>query len=215
MKMIRASFMLALLAAVLLGACAPAAASQPLTALPRAAAPTGTPAAALPEPTATNPPPAPTPTPLPSATRTPTSLPSPTETETATPTSAVGTCYKAGVVAEMTNPNSETLAVTQVFTKTWRLVNLGSCTWTPDFQVTYGLSGYKPDIAGAFMLGTTVLPQKTVIISITLKASPYPGTYGGSYKLVTPDGVTFGVGPDGNDAFGYSVVVKKMPTPDY
>jgi hypothetical protein len=211
MKMIKTCFMVAMLAAVLLSACAPAASPQPAAAAPQAAAPTSTPTAAPPEPTATNPPP--TPTARPSATLTPTPLPSPTATDPATPTSAVGTCYKAGLVAEMTKPDSDSMAVTQVFTKTWRLVNLGTCTWTPDFQVVYGASGYKPDTAGAFKLGTTVPPQNTVNISVTLTAPAYAGTFGGSYKLITPDGVLFGIGPAASDAFGYSVVVQNVDTP--
>src|SRR5690606_3738857 len=66
-----------------------------------------------------------------------TSTPIPSEgTATSTPpaqTNATNTfipCNVASFVADVTIPDNTNIAVSKAFTKTWRLRNSGSCTWT-------------------------------------------------------------------------------------
>jgi hypothetical protein len=132
----------------------------------------------------------------------------------ATPTQKVSSpgCNKAGFVSDITVPNGTIVAVTQVFTKTWRLINLGTCSWTPDYQVVL-MQGDQPSGYGSFNLGVNVAPGHTVDISLQLTAPSDAGIIGGSYRLQSPDGVVFGVGQDGNSSFGYMVEVHDIETP--
>ncbi len=119
-------------------------------------------------------------------------------------------CNKAGFVSDITVPNGTAMAVTQVFVKTWRLINLGTCTWTSNYQIIPVQGGSSQQ---AFNLGVSVPPGHYVDISIKVTAPATEGTYGSSYKLESPDGVIFGVGADGNSAFGYLVDVQNINTP--
>ncbi len=129
---------------------------------------------------------------------------------TATPQPSVGDCNKAGFVSDITMPSGTAVAITQVFTKTWRLINLGSCTWTSDYQI---ISAQGASNQQTFNLGVSVPPGHYVDISIQVTAPATAGTYGNSYKLESPDGVVFGIGADGNSAFGYLVDVQDINTP--
>lgn len=130
--------------------------------------------------------------------------------QTATLQPSTTACNKAGFVSDVTVPNGTAMAVTQVFTKTWRLINLGTCTWSANYQIipAQGTSGQQ-----GFDLGVSVPPGHYVDISIQITAPATAGTYGSSYKLESPDGVVFGVGGDGNSAFGYLVDVQNINTP--
>jgi hypothetical protein len=131
-----------------------------------------------------------------------------------TPTQQVSSpgCNKAGFVSDITVPNGTIMAVTQSFVKTWRLINLGTCTWTPDYQVV-PMQGDQVSGYGSFSLGVTVASKSYVDISIHITAPGTEGVIGGSYKLQSSDGVVFGIGPDGNSSFGYMVNVHDIETP--
>jgi len=213
---VRNSLFVFLLAALLLSSCLPN--GIPLTPAPSAtttAAPTLTATATLPAPTATVEPP--TPTPLPTDTETATAMPSATTAPAtpATPTAAVNAanCYRASLASDTTDPADTTLAATQKFTKVWRLVNQGSCTWSADFQIVSSFSGYAPGGAGSFRIGISVPPLHFVDITLTLTAPKINGNYGGSYKLASTDGTVFGIGSDGTGTFGFLVPVETINTP--
>jgi hypothetical protein len=145
----------------------------------------------------------------------------PTQTQAVTETPALPTavpqvssngCNKAGFVADETVPNGTVVAVTQVFTKTWRIVNQGTCTWTPDYQIV-PLQGNQVSGGKTFNLGVSVPPSHYVDISLTFTAPTTAGAYGGSFKLQSPDGEVFGIGSDGNSSFGFLVDVQNINTP--
>ena len=130
--------------------------------------------------------------------------------QTATLQSSTTECNKAGFVSDITVPNGTDVAVTQVFTKTWRLINLGTCTWTSNYQI---IPAQGAGDQQTFSLGVSVPPGHYVDISIQITAPSTAGTYGSSYKLESPDGVVFGIVTDGNSAFGYLVDVQDISTP--
>ena len=121
-------------------------------------------------------------------------------------------CNKAGFVSDVTMPNGTEVAITQVFVKTWRLINLGTCTWTSDYQIV-PMQGSQVSGGRTFSLGVSVAPGHYVDISLRFTAPSKAGTYGGSYKLQSPNGEVFGVGTDGNSSFGYLVNVQNINTP--
>ena len=150
-----------------------------------------------------------------------TSTSEPTQTQAATETPALQTaipqaissgCNKAGFVSDLTFPNGTVVAVTQVFTKTWRIINQGTCTWTSNYQIV-PVQGAQVNGGKIFNLGVSVAPGHYVDISLTFTAPTTAGNYGGSYKLESPDGEVFGIGTDGNSSFGYLVDVQNINTP--
>ncbi len=147
-----------------------------------------------------------------------TATPQPTQAQAATATPALPAatsqaslsgCNKAGFMSDMNYPNGSVVAVTQVFTKTWRIVNQGTCTWSPDYQIVSGQGGGTV----SYNLGVSVPPGHYVDISLTFTAPASAGAYGGSFKLKSPDGEVFGIGADGNASFGFLVDVQDKSTP--
>ncbi|MBE0583282.1 MAG: hypothetical protein IH612_05900 [Desulfofustis sp.] len=140
--------------------------------------------AALP-PTATL---APTNTPMPTSTPAPTNTPLPTATATSEPVA----CNAAYFVQDMTVIDGSALPKNSPFVKIWRLKNIGTCTWTKDYEVTFD--------GGDKMGGTTVSMPKSVApgglvdIAIEMTAPDTAGKYKGYWILRDEDGTKFGLG---------------------
>lgn len=127
----------------------------------------------------------PTNTPLP-----PTVTPVP---PTPTPTATVVACNAAQFVGDVTIPDGSTLAPGSTFVKTWRLKNVGSCTWTTDYDLVFVKNNSMNGPADVNLLGN-VAPGEVIDVSVTLKAPSSDGKYRGDWKLRTASGVLFGVG---------------------
>lgn len=156
----------------------------------------------------------PTETPLPTATFTPepTATPEPpTETPAATATQElviVDGCDEASFVADISIPDGIKLKPETEFTKTWRLMNTGTCTWT-SFYKLYFVSGDRmsgPD--SQQLVGFDVPPGTIIEISVDLKTSKYAGHYRGYWAMKNTNGQPFGIGPDG-DPFYVDIVVEQ------
>ncbi len=149
---------------------------------------------------------APTQTPLP-PTAIPTSTPVPaTNTPLPTPT-AVTYCDWVSFVKDVTVPDGSNFAPGETFTKTWRLKNRGTCTWTPDYMLVY-TSGAQMGGTTAVRLPAYVAPGQTVDISVTLTAPDSSGKYVGYWMLRNSSGTLFGYGENANQAFYVDIKVK-------
>jgi hypothetical protein len=163
----------------------------------------------------------------PSATATPTSTSTLTSTPTRTPTSTItpsGTktftptltptltlvpppCNWAQFVADITIPDDSEMGISDHFTKTWRLKNIGSCTWTSGYSLVF-VSGDRMGAPDSQQLTTgTVAPGATIDVSVDLVTPAAPGTYQGYFKLRASDSTIFGIGADANGAFWVRVLV--------
>jgi hypothetical protein len=127
--------------------------------------------------------------------------PSPTLLPTATPTATPLPCNRAEFVADVTFPDGSDIQAYDTFTKTWRLRNVGTCTWTSDFRVGFdhGDQMLAPDTAP--VTAGSVPPGGTVDVSVPMEAPGTPGRYKGYWRLRDAGGVLFGVGASGNVAF--------------
>ncbi|MGD2026215.1 MAG: NBR1-Ig-like domain-containing protein [Anaerolineales bacterium] len=128
-------------------------------------------------------------TPEPSNTAEPSNTPEPTEEPTeATP------CNKAAWVKDVTIPDGTELAPGEAFTKTWRIRNVGSCSWNNDYDLVFD-SGDKMggDTVVNLSIGT-VETDETVDISVDLVAPNDPGEYRGDWLLRSDDNQVFGLG---------------------
>ena len=152
------------------------------------------------------------PPPPPTVTGTP-----PTATPTATGTIQPNACDRAQFVADVTVPDGTSFAPGIGFTKTWRLKNVGTCTWT-NYSIMFD-TGEKMGGPDSALIPTTVAPGQTVDITLNLTSPTTAGTYRGYWKLKNNTGVPFGIGSAGTKSFWVEIKVSgtginpKTPTP--
>ena len=76
-------------------------------------------------------------------------------------------------------------------TKTWNILNTGTCTWTADYKFTY----VKGDIYSStdyVSITKTVSPGDTVEISVDFTTPTQNGEYVGYWQMRSPEGTNFG-----------------------
>lgn len=138
--------------------------------------------------------------PPPQATNTPVSfptLPLPTSTSNIPPTAS---CDLAQFVKDISIPDGSVFTPGATFTKTWRLKNVGTCTWS-GYQLVFdsgdSMNGTSPTSIG------TVSPGQEVDLSINLTAPATNGTYRGYWRIRNASGVLIPVlgGTEGRSFF--------------
>lgn len=160
----------------------------------------------------------PTETPLPQ-TETPTETPVVSPTDTGVPTVGVTPTLQCDQAApgnpiDVTIPDDTELYPGQVFVKTWRLVNVGTCTWTSDYAAVW-FSGEKMGETISVPLPVDVAPGESIDISVEMTAPLEPGSYQSNWKLRNAGGVIFGLGPGAGLPYyvRVEVVAQDTPTP--
>ncbi len=148
-------------------------------------------------------------TPTLAATSLPTGTPIPTASPTSTTVSA--SCNMAALVADLTIPNGTAVIPGTHFVKSWRLLNVGSCTWSPDYRIVW--------VSGDWLGGPTysvilvsVPPGQTIDLSLQLTAPSATGIYRANYKLADASGNQFGIGAS-NAPFYVQISIIPSPTP--
>lgn len=124
--------------------------------------------------------------PAPQATNTSVSFPTlalPTATRVSPPTAV---CDLAQFVRDVTIPDGTVFAPGATFTKTWRLKNAGTCTWS-GYSLVFDsgelMGGASPTAIG------TVSPGQEVDISVNLTAPLANGSYRGYWRIRNTSGV--------------------------
>ncbi|MDX1687523.1 MAG: NBR1-Ig-like domain-containing protein [Candidatus Promineifilaceae bacterium] len=100
----------------------------------------------------------------------------------------------AEFVADVTVQDNEVLPPGFVFTKTWRLANSGTCTWTSDYDLVFA-GGDRMGAPQAQPLPRPVAPNQAINLSVQMVAPQINGTYRGDWQLRNADGELFGI-PD-------------------
>ena len=149
--------------------------------------------------------PSPTSAALATFTAVPTNTLFPTQAATATATPIP--CNRASFVKDVTYPDNTAVEPNAVFTKTWRLKNTGSCTWTSGYVLLFDTGDKMNAPAVATITSGSIAPGSTIDISVDLTAPATPGTYQGNFKLRSPDNIVFGINADGQGPFWVKVVV--------
>lgn len=110
-------------------------------------------------------------------------LPRPTNTVVVPPTAA---CDLAQFVRDVTIPDGTVFAPGATFTKTWRLKNAGTCTWS-GYQLVFdsgdSMGGTSPTAIG------TVSPGQEVDLSVNFTAPTTNGSYRGYWRIRNTSGV--------------------------
>lgn len=115
-----------------------------------------------------------------------------------------------GIPIDVTIPDDTRLRPGESFTKTWRLENVGTCTWTSDYSLVW-FSGEQLDAPLSVPLSGNTAQGQSVDLSVEMKAPDIAGTYQSWWKLRNPAGVLFGIGPNGDAAFWVRIVAEGAP----
>lgn len=126
--------------------------------------------------------------------------PSPTPIRLPATVPPTAMCDLAQFVRDVTIPDGSTFAPAATFTKTWRLRNAGTCTWSGYslvFDSGDAMSGASPTSIG------TVGPGQEVDVSVNLTAPATNGTYRGFWRIRNASGVFLPVlnGTEGRSFF--------------
>ena len=121
----------------------------------------------------------------------PTAISQPTQTALPIDPSTANGCYNAALVADVTVPPGTSYKAGADFTKTWRLINTGTCDWTSDFKITYvGGNVFGSDTA---KIRQRVPVGGTADISLNMEAPDgLSGTVISSWQMATDTGIIFG-----------------------
>ena len=141
--------------------------------------------------------------------------PTPLPTSTPLPTATSIPCDRASFVTDVTVPDGSDYSPGDVFTKTWRLKNAGSCTWTSGYDLVFDHGDQMGAPAVSQLTSGTVGANQTLDVSVQLTAPGSEGGYQGYFKLRNPSGVVFGIGPTANVAFWVEIEVLGPPEPDF
>ena len=139
----------------------------------------------------------------------------PTVIPTATSPADSSGCTDAAVfVEDVTIPDYSHFDPHEAFTKTWRVKNVGTCTWTSSYSAVYS-SGDALGPTHPIALSDTA-PGATLDISADMAAPAVDGKYKVFYKLNNPAGQAMPI-DDGNSIWAIitvgKVLVYSSPTP--
>jgi uncharacterized repeat protein (TIGR01451 family) len=123
-----------------------------------------------------------------------------------------GCTNKAGFISDVTVPDNTTFVGNTAFTKTWQLKNTGTCTWDPNYAVTF-VSGDPMSASYPVKINTTVAPGQKVNVSVNMVAPAVNGIYRGNWALKSSAGQVFALGVNADVPFWVQIrVVGTGPT---
>lgn len=117
----------------------------------------------------------------------------------------------AGKPIDVTIPDGTVMLPGETFSKTWRLENVGQCTWTRQYIVTF-FSGNSMDAIQSHFLSAEVEPGEVIDLTVDMKAPASSGLYQGNWMLLDPHGDLFGIGPNGDAPFWVQIEVVASTT---
>ena len=145
------------------------------------------------------------PTVVPTFSPTPTQVPPTHLPPTATPYP----CNWAAFVTDVTIPDGHVMRPGNEFEKTWRLKNIGSCSWSNRYDLIYG-GGQRMGGERAVSLGGTIRPGEKVDVSVELTAPKDSGEYVGYWALRDDVGRVFGLGSKAEGVFWVMIRVERL-----
>ena len=126
--------------------------------------------------------------------------------------SAAQTCSDwAQFVADVTVPDGTRYDPGATFTKTWRLRNIGTCTWTTSYTMVFD-SGTQMGTTASVPFGSSVAPGGTIDLSVNMTAPSSAGHYIGYWKFKNASGTLFGIGFNANRSWWVEINVNGTPT---
>jgi hypothetical protein len=120
--------------------------------------------------------------------------------------SAATVCDWAQFIADVTVPDGMRFDPGATFTKTWRLKNIGTCTWSTSYSLVFD-SGTQMGAPASVNFPSSVAPGQSVDLTVTMTAPSTAGHYIGYWKLKNASGVLFGIGFSANRTFWVEINV--------
>lgn len=117
----------------------------------------------------------------------------------------------AGTPIDVTIPDGTVMAPGESFLKTWRLENVGSCTWTRLYAVTF-FSGNSLNAYQSHNLMQEVQPGDMIDVTVEMEAPQAAGVYQSNWMLSNAEGEMFGIGPNGDAPFYVLIEVASPAT---
>jgi len=102
----------------------------------------------------------------------------------------------AEFIADITIPDYSEFKAGETITKTWRVRNAGTTTWSTDYTVVFE-KGEKLGAPTSINLPKSVGPNQFVDISIDFEVPSAAGEYSSYWNLKNPDGQKVGVAEEG------------------
>lgn len=124
----------------------------------------------------------------------------------ATPTATPLPCNLISFVKDITVVDSAIMSPGEGFTKTWQLSNVGSCTWTTDYDLVF-VEGTAMSVVTSFDLPFSVAPGESIELSVPMIAPTTAGEYTGHWMLRSNKGILFGLGKDALSSFWVRILV--------
>ena len=126
--------------------------------------------------------------------------------------SAAQTCTdRAQFIADVTVPDGTRYDPGATFTKTWRLRNIGTCTWSTSYTMVFD-SGTQMGSTASVAMPSSVAPGNNVDVSVNMTAPNAAGHYIGYWKFKNAAGVIFGIGVNANRAWWVEINVAGTST---
>ena len=115
-------------------------------------------------------------------------------------------CDVAAFIKDVTVTDGSIIGPGKSFTKTWRIQNVGTCSWTPSYALVF-INGDGMSAPNLVSLSGNVNPGDTVDLSVNLTAPSQKGHYRNYWKLRNAAGVVFGIGTQADTAFWVDINV--------
>ena len=137
------------------------------------------------------------------------STPEPTVEPWPTPTCT----DEATFIKDVTIPDGTRLEAGESFSKTWRIRNSGSCTWSEGYSLIF-ISGYSLGGLTNVPLKGDVQSGDVVDLTVNLQSPVSNGSYKGFWMLRNSNGELFGVGDYANSPLWVMINVGPDPDPE-
>jgi len=128
----------------------------------------------------------------------------------AQPAAAATRCDWVQFVADVTVPDGATYKAGDSFNKTWRVKNIGTCTWSTDYSLVF-VNGAQMSSPASVKLSKSVAPGQTIDLTVSMTAPNAAGTHRGNWQLKNASGALFGIGANANKSFWVEIKVSGAP----
>jgi hypothetical protein len=124
-------------------------------------------------------------------------------------------CYWAQFVADVTIPDGASFEANTPFQKTWRVRNIGACSWNSNDVSLVFDSGEMMTAPASLALPIEVLPGQTVDLTVNMTAPSAAGHYFGYWKFNSALAGRFGIGSTTNKSFWVEIYVTSPSSTGY
>jgi len=130
------------------------------------------------------------------------------------PTQSGNCTLRAEFIKDITYPDDTILTPGETFTKTWQIMNSGSCTWGEGYTVFYITGDNLSAPESSTLTHGVDVPEGTLInVSVNLVAPSEEGEYRADFKFKDASGNIFGTG-SGSGGTVYVKIIVAEPTPE-